>query len=531
MDWVQIGSVLADIAVIIIVGSLAFLMFLTCIPQYFFSRHLKKLRKLSSETKKRVNYFLYTIKCEFHAQKIKFIFTFIKKLSPWVSFAVLIVGPFTRNNYRAVLDTIFNYSTIFLLVGWGLLFYDFIENLSSKFTTIKSEPSAYADVDAPNGWKKHSLQLGTSIETIYTSDDIDSWLLGSTEINAKRDREYETKIKEQIYNTDNWKKVYHPFLRRKYLEATYDGKLFHNEAKFGISVIDSDNNLVHVHRTCYYDSYLTNIIPGKKLVLNEDDGQTIAKTNDLMPYVELNGGAIRKLEQTYDKSRASEPGISTILIVDGKTNFWTQSNSAQSSVGRIAPSGSGSADWNDCKRYLKDKNGFRKAVVYGMQRELWEEAYSFSTTNMNRKQFMNSAETRIIGCFRWLQKAGKTEFVGITRFHTATAAVINNAEANPDELNKKPIPFEIPTIGKTLSNLPKFDFPKDEDDVLNLDVTVGNEHQRYSIPCAMAIAYLREECRKICDKCPNKNYPDCQKSCKKKTEDALFPEGSAVRLG
>lgn len=58
-----------------------------------------------------------------------------------------------------------------------------------------------------------------------------------------------------------------------------------NEIKFGISCgLDPGKDYVEVHKTCYFDSYLTKIILGRELV-SSVDGEITAGTENFLPYM------------------------------------------------------------------------------------------------------------------------------------------------------------------------------------------------------------------------------------------------------
>ena len=154
---------------------------------------------------------------------------------------------------------------------------------------------------------------------------------------------------------------------------------------------------------------------------------------------------------------------------------------------------------------------------------MWEESYSH-VGEIDMGTFMAYSETRLIGYFRWLQKAGKPEFLGITRIlrddREDYIPGFNNLLANTEELQKsQSVVFEIETIGKLLSNFP--DFQKNEEGAIEI--------KKYSVPCAMAILSLRAICKQYCSECPHKSS-NCTGHCNVNTEDILFPPNSAIRL-
>lgn len=198
-----------------------------------------------------------------------------------------------------------------------------------------------------------------------------------------------------------------PFLKFNYRLSNFYGKMFFNEKKLCISkdiVINPNEKKVYCHKGTYYDTYLTNIISGKELRSNEDN-KLIASAEDFMP-------VIKKNDEYYLKDITSsvmnnEIGISTVAITsDNYLVIWTQNRVAQSSAGLLVPTGSGSCDWSD----IRGKS-FTDTIVYAMNRELWEE----NGGKLLCKSPEEIGETKILGTFRWINKGGKSEFVGLTK--------------------------------------------------------------------------------------------------------------------
>lgn len=198
-----------------------------------------------------------------------------------------------------------------------------------------------------------------------------------------------------------------PFLKFNYRLSNFYGKMFFNEKKLCISAdinINSDENKIYCHKGTYYDTFLTNIISGKELRSNEDD-KVIASAKDFMP-------VIKKEDKYYLKDITSsimnnEIGISTLAITsDNYLVIWTQNRVAQSSGGLLVPTGSGSCDWED-----KRGTSLKDTITYAMNRELWEE----NGGKLLCKSLEEVGDTIIIGYFRWINKGGKSEFVGLSK--------------------------------------------------------------------------------------------------------------------
>lgn len=198
-----------------------------------------------------------------------------------------------------------------------------------------------------------------------------------------------------------------PFLKFNYRLSNFYGRMFFNEKKLCISSdirITSKEKKVYYHKGTYYDTYLTNIIAGKELRSNEDN-KLIASAEEFMP-------VIRKDDEYYLKDITvsvmnNEIGVSTLAITnDNYLIIWTQNRVAQSSGGLLVPTGSGSCDFAD----IRGKS-FNDTIIYAMNRELWEEN--------GGKHLCPSVEeigqTKILGTFRWINKGGKSEFVGLTK--------------------------------------------------------------------------------------------------------------------
>lgn len=307
---------------------------------------------------------------------------------------------------------------IFVLLGTII---KFIYDLYNIISEIKDS------MDLRYGYIKSDIQEKiyneVKIENSLTSDYIieDIYLPSGKKERVVRSRSLDNYIREgnfELLESRNMERNINkfikenkedllPFLKFNYRLSNFYGKMFFNEKKLCISkdiVINPNEKKVYCHKGTYYDTYLTNIISGKELRSNEDN-KLIASAEDFMP-------VIKKNDEYYLKDITSsvmnnEIGISTVAITsDNYLVIWTQNRVAQSSAGLLVPTGSGSCDWSD----IRGKS-FTDTIVYAMNRELWEE----NGGKLLCKSPEEIGETKILGTFRWINKGGKSEFVGLTK--------------------------------------------------------------------------------------------------------------------
>lgn len=422
-----------------------------------------------------------------------------------ISFALDVLDFFTENDFW--LHALWIIGLVLPVIS---AFLDFVRCYEEQFTETEEDSKAYEDVYPPdNSWERWDILIGTRKEAIFRSEEVDDWFCGAEEIGMKRNREYEKSLRAYIQDKKRWEKIYAPFLRRNYIESKYKGKQFYNEEKFGISSeLVPHMKTVQVHKTCYYDSYLTNTIPGSELRSSRDE-EVIAKTvPELMPYREHPITKEKCLCEIGERQMANEPGVTTLCILpNNMIRLWHQNRMAQCSMGLLVASGSGSADWKDCKEYLGESNGLRKAIIHGMERELWEE--SDGDRKYKLKEFRACVDTRITGYFRWLKKAGKSEFVGVSCLHSSVPISVLSPETS--EVNRG---ADIPA--RTIWEL------KDEIDGIVTKRKEGSYiTENCNVSCTMAMLSLKRLCEKYCEE----NCVSCEReNCPVRPYDALFPE-------
>ncbi len=320
-----------------------------------------------------------------------------------------------------------NWSTMLIIIGVILKFsydvYKMADELKGSFNLKygKLVPGEFdlntLKVD-PADNEKYQYEIlkcsidGISEECVMNSKIIDQHLI-TNQIRLNVVKSKEKQIFEFIRDNST---TLLPFLQWQYRYSNLYGKMFFNEQKLCLSKdIDIKGNIASCHRGSYYDTYLTNIICGSQLKSNKDDS-IISSVEDYLPIKLRN-------EEIYIKDITSsimnnEIGISTLAVTsDNYLVLWTQNRMAQASNGLLVPTGSGSCDWKD-----KTSDNFGDVIIGAMKRELWEE----SGRKHISKYHSEIGKTIILGHFKWVNKAGKPEFVGLTKVNSDLASFVEN---------------------------------------------------------------------------------------------------------
>lgn len=469
-----------------------------------------------------------------------FFYTAFRRINPFsvIALALLIyslvgfVGDIRSLFSDSVWDRVL-YIAAFILSGVVKVL-NLAAHYEDRFTTDEIDKDFFKDVDVPNGdWQRLDLRMGDKeTEPVFFSEKIDKLLRSDTPIDIRRDKEYEKRLGTHIRKKENWEATYSKFLRHNHRKAMYSGKQFYNEAKYGLSSDPTPSadptkpvEAVKIHKTCYFDSYLTNIIPGQVLTRNRDkEVMASALEAGWLPYTAE--GEERRLRATGECAMANEPGVTTLCIKENDTIIlWRQNHLAQCSTGQLVASGSGSANWGDCRKYLHDpdKNGLRKAVRRGMERELWEE--SVGMRGVSDRKFYKNLDTRITGYFRWLKKGGKAEFVGVSRLRNSNSMTENLLPEESEVLAGEEIPAG--SIAKL-----KAEIGKRLKKQTQSGARFGKRDKVYSVSCAMALRALQATCQEYCDRdCLQAKEEGCKgDECPYRPFKVLFDEKYIVKL-
>ena len=285
-----------------------------------------------------------------------FFYTAFRRINPFsvIALALLIyslvgfVGDIRSLFSDSVWDRVL-YIAAFILSGVVKVL-NLATHYEDRFTTDEIDKDFFKDVDVPNGdWQRLDLRMGDKeTEPVFFSEKIDKLLRSDTPIDIRRDKEYEKRLGTHIRKKENWEATYSKFLRHNHRKAMYSGKQFYNEAKYGLSSDPTPSadptkpvEAVKIHKTCYFDSYLTNIIPGQVLTRNRDkEVMASALEAGWLPFTAE--GEERRLRATGECAMANEPGVTTLCIKENDTIIlWRQKHLAQCSKGQLVASGRG----------------------------------------------------------------------------------------------------------------------------------------------------------------------------------------------
>src|SRR5699024_1801097 len=258
-------------------------------------------------------------------------------------------------------------------------------------------------------------QENSQMENYSTDNSIDNsviWdrklnrYLWNNEIELKIDYNKKKKVRNFILKN---REIITPFFQYKYYNSKKNNQLFFNETKLCMSSdINSLRSYVKCYQGNYFNSFLTNEI-STSVLKRKEDATIIYDASNFFP-IKYNHVDNSYSLQSIDMCEMSNHiGVSTLAITsDYYLVIRKQGASSQQNINQFVPTGSGSCNWSD----ITNKS-LNETIKYAMLRELWEE-------NGGKKvypEFEKYGTTKILGYFRWLQRAGKPEFVGITKLN------------------------------------------------------------------------------------------------------------------
>ena len=239
-------------------------------------------------------------------------------------------------------------------------------------------------------------------EAVVRSSRVDAWL-----------REHEVAMREdrcKREDVDRLLRDHAPMLEtvlrchgRKSLRADPPRVLF-NEDKLGLSDgISPSRPEVRVHEVGYFHSLLTNEAATRCLEPRSADPEPVFSGSRLLFPVDRHDG-LWTLRSVAHSRMSDHIGVSTLVVTrDRKLVFWNQGNAAQQSRNSHVSTGSGSCDWSD-----RVGSDLKATMVAAMEREFLEESFGGEAPPAFARR------TRVLGYFRWLSRAGKPEFTGVT---------------------------------------------------------------------------------------------------------------------
>lgn len=306
----------------------------------------------------------------------------------------------------------------------------------------------------------------------------DSTITYSPELNAalqNNERDYQIEIDNaQMKNvTDALRNVNGkliPILLWHYTKFSKDNKVFINESKIGIaSTLSSNHNQksLRIFKGDYFTSFLTNELCTKKID-EAKSGKVFSfyDPSENFPLTHLSDGP--RIKELHDYYFGNHIGVSTIGISsDRYLCLWQQNPKAIVSVGKRAPTGSGSCDWKD----LAADGSLKKSVLEGMERELVEESIVKRGLHLDRSAI---ARTMLLGYFRILCRGAKPEFVGLSVLSKNRI----DLSPNPDEVEDPTaagivIQYPVPTLDELKSRVQQLLLKKEERRTLSVSLWGG----------------------------------------------------------
>jgi hypothetical protein len=303
------------------------------------------------------------------------------------------------------------------------------------------------------------LDEGTHV--IHTSNRLNRDLWDGHDWRMRENPSSEAKVVDHIRKN---KDTLLPLLTRHFVSVGRR-QIFENERKLCLcSDPNPSEEELLFHYGGYFDSWMTNEACTRALL--DDDGNIVVDGRSLFP-ADL-GADTLCLRGLGHSSMNNHLGVSTLAFArDGVLMLSRQSKRAVVGGGQINASGSGSSDAGD---FDTSRSTLQAAVKYGMRRELSEE-------QMNRPgiPLHHIRQTRIVGYFRWSNRGGKPEFVGVTTLDC------NSAELEADGVEVSGCePLYVPTLDVLVSEL---------------EIAIRDaESRRYSVSLRVNLACLRHLC-------------------------------------
>jgi hypothetical protein len=234
----------------------------------------------------------------------------------------------------------------------------------------------------------------------------------------------------------------------KYLIAKIQGPTDTvNDAKFRISSeLTPGVSEVELEKVGYYDALVTNEAFRSSIIIkpigSEQQKIKIVDLRDFFQFEEIAYGKHTEVTlSSLQRNRcANSVGISTLAISsDNYPIFFEQSKRSDQGAGQIVLAGSGSVDFSDIKN--APARDLSKILTYSMAREFCEEAKQY-TMRTCRKAITQeiASKTILTGYFRWIDRSGKPEFVGLTKLSKRLDQIRAD---NREVIDIRNSPFEI----------------------------------------------------------------------------------------
>lgn len=249
-------------------------------------------------------------------------------------------------------------------------------------------------------------------EYVVRSMSIDI-ILRERDLQIEECQEFQQRLRRKLRKQPELEEM----LRSKYDDSWRRQKHFFNESKACLaSDLLQPDQILHIYKGSYFGSFLTNELVAYLLESTGPRPVIRYRGSDHFP------ADNNVLKSISNSAVGNHIGISTVVHTsDGYLVTWRQSKAAQQSQRLMAPTGSGSCDWSDWKR-LDGPKSLKRLLAAAMEREFREESHPL-------KAGLDDATitTEVLGFFRWLKRAGKPEFVGLSKVDVPSFELEPNA--------------------------------------------------------------------------------------------------------
>lgn len=200
---------------------------------------------------------------------------------------------------------------------------------------------------------------------------------------------------------------------------------FHNELKLALEIdLEREMKRCHVRKTEYFVNFATNELFASALREGPAGTSAFREFQNLTNYFPYGHHDISETESVdvlsplQDSPVSNGIGVTVIPIsADGYPIFFTQKAGMAIGAGRFTVPGSGSVDFHDIRRSGKDD--LLGILRFAMAREYLEEigkARQGLFRDLSNKNISSLADKILVtGFFRWLDRCGKPEFLGVMK--------------------------------------------------------------------------------------------------------------------
>lgn len=285
-----------------------------------------------------------------------------------------------------------------------------------------------------------TVQPAGTDEVAHTSPQLNTWLSAQPEIIVEIGKSQEG-IFNSVTSECKFKKERISFLRSL---AVNNGAT--NELKYKIDSIPQIGSFtIGVRKVGYFDAMVTNQCTNIELKQKpwgtEQSGTLVADLRETFPLEQ----EVSAQEQKYCLSAygtgpllANSVGVSALVVTsDNYPIFFYQKDHNVEGAGKLTVLGSGSADFADIDN--SNSKNLLDILKFGMIREAMEEGSLTKrpdASNIRRDAIEN---TMVIGFFRWVRRAGKPEFLGVTKIGLKLNEVVPDNVEVAELQNNQPL--------------------------------------------------------------------------------------------